>query len=123
MATMEPATDIKRCVEIEGGKLSKLPWTVTENVVEGVLMVTLTKTDTGFSRFVSGTNKGIIHTSFLDSLRKIRTEATIKACEGLFESTDMTRRAKKALKEQWKNAGAIPQMVDVVLRAKGAVKH
>lgn len=118
--SMAQPARLKRCIMIEGGRCNKTPWIVAENAVDGLEMITLSKTDSGFSRFVAGSNKGINKMEFLDQLRKMRTQATIDACNGdsLFDTHSIAQsRHFKAQKESWKDNGAVPRTISVVLPA------
>ena len=109
-----------RCIMIQGGLCNKTAWIVNENTVDGLEMITLSKSDSGFSRFVSGSVKGIQKMMFLDELRKMRTRATIDACndDGLFDSQSIAQsRDFKARKDSWKNAGTLPAIVEITLPA------
>lgn len=112
---------IKRCIMIEGGLCNKTPWVVTENTVDGLEMITLCKSDSGFSRFVSGSNKGIMKMQFIDQLRKMRTSATIDACnDSLFDGQNMAAAKHfKARKDQWRNNGSVPTIVEIMLPPAG----
>lgn len=118
---MAGPTRIERSVMVHGGKCrASSPWVVNNSFVtnvDGVEMVALSKTDTGFSRFVSGSTTGIGSMTFLEELRKMRTQASFEANnDGLFNTMHMNPKAKKAQKEQLKNAG-MPNMVQVTLPA------
>ena len=95
---MAKPAQFSRCVMISGGRCKDgHPWMVnTVQVIEGVEMVTLSKSDSGFSRFVTGEVKGIGRMIFLDHMKNLRTAATFESCNGgLFEVAN-NPKAKKA---------------------------
>lgn len=105
----ESAVVVQRRICISGGGL-KLgwPWVVNDtNTVNGIEFVQLSKRDSGFSRFVSGTPTGARAMTWLDTLRAQRTRASLAAAttgESLFGDAPPTKAAKK---KQRQNASAV----------------
>ena len=80
-------------------------------------MVALSKSDSGFNRFVTGTLKGMKQMTFVDDLKGLRTTATFEECnDGLFAVASCNRRAKQAQKRAIQEQGA-PSIVNVTLPA------
>ena len=97
---------VERSVSLKGGPLSK-PWVLKEVcIVNGVEFVKLTQGDHGFVRFI-GKEAGLV---YLQKLRHLRAEATVKAVctqeeSGLFENVESGQHAKRRKTEARSAAG------------------
>jgi len=115
---------IKRSIAICGGSLSR-PWHVDDvSIIDGTEFVELSFADKGFLAFVFGKDtKGHRNSSYLQQLKDIRTDATIKATKArpevsdLFDDApDIKVREKKRLRAEVKAAddrGELPKFLVV----------
>ena len=95
---------IQRVLMIKGGGCKRDGWIIGDvEVIDGVDFITLSKKDHGFSRFVSGSVGGIRDMTFLDTFRRLRSEASLAFASGsnpeesLFDAAPVTnRKARKA---------------------------
>ena len=100
---MEPPT-IQRVLMIKGGGCKRDGWVISDRqVIDSVDFITLTRRDPGFSRFVSGVVNGIRDMTFLDTFRRLRTQASLELAspnqpeEVLFEAAaSKNRKAQRA---------------------------
>ena len=114
------SVSIERRVVVKGGGCKLTPWILPSvSVLDGKEFTQLTKRDSGFCRFVSGSPSGSRGMSFLDELRRKRSAATLAACsqpasnEQLFEATP-TAAARKKLKQAaiaQQERGEMPDLV------------
>ena len=121
---MAAPIELTRCLVVNGGGCGKTPWTLTNtSVVDGREYLSLSKRDFGFARFVAGDTKACRPMTFLDTLRRLRTDASILCCSGesLF---DVQLPQKKRAKSQQRAAcleaarrGDLPATVMVELPA------
>ena len=122
---------IKRSMAICGGALSR-PWHVDGvSIIDGTEFVELSLADKGFVTFVFGKDsKGTRNSCYMQKLKDIRTEATIKTAQARPESIDLfddapdvKLRDKKKLRADSKAAGDrgdLPKFL--VIEAPGVAK-
>ena len=125
---MTDGVHIERCIMVHGGGCcQKRPWVITNcELIDGKDFVILTKRDTGFSRFVSGTSYGIRDMTYLNDIRALRTEATLaigQRGDSLFDDGAPTAAARKKQRRQasdLKDRGELPGSVAIQLPAVSA---
>ena len=100
------------------------PWVVETQTVDGVELVTMEKRDRGFNVFVTGKREGLIKNMWLETLKRMRCEATTQAMNSVGQATLFedkpaaapTKRLKKKVKQDMdvrKDAGSGPQIVEL----------
>ena len=100
---------IDRVVVVRGGALKRSPWHIShvESIDDPDLapshreFILLSKSDQGFSRFVTGDPKGLQKLGWLDILKRLRNEACERAVAeknsvGLFEDAPPPTKRKRA---------------------------
>lgn len=118
---MATPCNITRALVISGGMNGRDDkWLITNTLtVDGIEMISLSKSDCGFSKFVTGKPRGMSAMKFLDTLRAKRTKATFVACnDSMFDVPLNDARAKKAYKQKYTESG-IPNIVEVQLPGVG----
>ena len=112
---------IERRVTIYSKHAQKKAWTTVPELIEGREFITVLASDGGFSRFVSGKVKGCAHMSWLNELKRLRTEASIKSGVADDDTSFQQGASSSELKANKKNAeikqqmGALPKCVTVQL--------
>ena len=113
---MAEACTIQRAFVVNGGGCKRDGWVVTDSeLIDGTDFIKLSRLDTGFARFVCGNPKGMRDMKFLEQLRWLRTEASMKLgkfesedSESLFDtSADETKATKKQKKHQMQTSKAM----------------
>jgi hypothetical protein len=105
---------IRKTTSIMSDEL-KVPWVVQDlEIIEGVEFISLVKDDTGFSRFVSGSTRGIFNMTFMNQMKKLRTTALTGARDGAFEDCTPTRWHNELLKQRCKDHG-LPDFVEITI--------
>jgi hypothetical protein len=105
---------IRKTTSIMSDEL-KVPWVVQDlEIIEGVEFISLVKDDTGFSRFVSGSTRGIFNMTFMNQMKKLRTTALTGVRDGAFEDCAPTRWQNELLKQRCKDHG-LPDFVEITI--------
>lgn len=113
----ERPVQIERHVVVTGGCCKRDPWLIRSvDLVDGVEFIVLGKKDPGFCRFVADPPQKVRAMDFLDTLRKLRTEASMRIPEehSLFEAIP-TRAARRSLKRRCADMHAQGKMPDIVV--------
>jgi hypothetical protein len=96
----------------------KAPWVIQNSeCIEGVDFIALPKCCTGFSRFVSGSTRGIANMTFMNMLKELRTAAVTGARGGAccaFEATTITKYDVQRLKRRCVVNG-LPEFVEITI--------
>ena len=113
--------EVERRLCISGGSLGTTPWILKRmDVVDGVEFIPLVKADTAFSRFVTGKRRGLDDMGFLERLRELRTEATLKASqegegEGFMAAGMKAKKRQKSDARQKEQNGELVPVVTLNL--------
>jgi len=91
-------------------------------LIAGVEFVTVSNNDTSFAKWVSGTAHGLRKCTFIDSLKRMRTAASVDECVGkgpaeqvFFEGTTLSAYATKKKVRESANRGEVPAYVTITL--------
>ena len=108
---------IERHVAIRGGCCKRDPWVVRNiDLVDGQEFIELSKRDPGFGRYVATDSSAIRQMTFLDHLRRLRTEKSmvIPDEQSLFGQMP-TRAARQTLKRRCADLNSRGQMPEVIV--------
>jgi hypothetical protein len=94
----------------------KIPWVIQDSeFIDGIEFIALAKSDTGFSRFVSGSTRGIANMTFLTKMKELRTSATTGARDGVaFGDVTPSKWATGKLKRRCVDNG-LPEFVEIII--------
>ena len=113
--------DVERRLCISGGSLGTSPWILKRvELVDGREVIPLVKADSAFSRFVTGLSRGMSDMDYLDTLRDLRTKATIAACvdqesESFMEGGEKAKKRQRVEARVREDRGELPPLVSLSL--------